>query len=411
MSLTFEQKLQNYADLAVQIGVGLRAGQRLIIRAPVEAAPLVRLMTESAYKAGARLVDPMWVDDAVNLARFKYAPRDSFEEYPTWRAEALIQAVERGDAILSISATDPDLLKGQDPDLVTLTQQVNQKHLKPFYRQIMNDGTNWCVISVPIASWAAKVFPEAPAEQQIPKLWEAIFAVCRADQPDPIAAWQRHNEQLAAKRRYLNSRQYRALKYTAPGTNLTVGLPEHHIWHGGQSETPDGVVFFANVPTEEVFTLPHKDKTEGVVNSTKPLSYAGTLIDNFSLTFEGGRVVKVTAEKGEEVLRKLVETDEGAGRLGEVALVPYSSPISQMGTLFYNTLFDENASHHLALGRGYRFCLERGTEMTDPEFAAAGGNDSLTHIDFMIGSNQMDLDGLTASGEAEPLMRAGEWVN
>lgn len=411
MTLTFDQKLQNYADLAVQIGVGLHPGQRLIVRAPVESAPLVRLITESAYKAGARLVDPMWVDDAINLARFKYAPRDSFEEYPTWRAEGLTQAAERGDAILSVSATDPDLLKGQDPDLVTLTQRVNQKHMQPFYRHIMNDATNWCVISVPIASWAAKVFPNDPPEAQIAKLWEAIFTICRADQPDPIAAWQRHNEQLATKRSHLNARQYAALRYTAPGTDLTVGLPEGHIWHGGQSQTPNGTTFFANVPTEEVFTLPHKDKTSGVVRSTKPLSYAGSLIDNFSLTFEAGRVVNVTAEKGEEVLRKLIETDEGAARLGEMALVPYSSPISQMGILFYNTLFDENASHHFALGRGYRFCLERGTEMSDAEFAAAGGNDSLTHIDFMIGSQEMDIDGLSATGETEPLMRAGEWVD
>jgi aminopeptidase len=408
--LSFGQKLQNYADLAVKIGVGLQARQRLIVRAPVEGAPLVRLVTESAYKAGARLVDIMWSDDAVTLARFKYAPRDSFEEFPTWRTEVLLKAAEQGDALLSIYATDPDLLKDQDPELITLTQRVAQTHMLPFSKKVMSNQLNWSIISLPIASWAAKVFPEDTPEGQMSKLWETIFKICRADQPDPLAAWQDHIEQLASRRDYLNAKQYTALKYTAPGTNFTLGLPQNHIWQSGREETPTGISFVSNVPTEEVFTMPHKDQANGVVTSTKPLSYAGVLIENLSLTFAEGRIVKVTADKGEAVLKKLIGTDQGSARLGEVALVPHSSPISQTGLLFYNTLFDENTSNHIALGRAYRFCMEGGPEMSDEEFTAAGGNDSLLHVDFMIGSDEMDVDGLTADGSAEPIIRAGEWV-
>jgi aminopeptidase len=410
MPLSFDQKLHNYAELAVKIGVGLQAGQRLLVRAPIESAPLVRLIVESAYKVGARLVDVMWADDAVTLARFKYAPRDSFEEFPIWQADALIKIANDGDAVLSLYATDPDLLKDQDPDLIAVVQRISQTHLAPFRRKIMSDELNWSIISLPIASWAAKIFPDSPPDEQISKLWEAIFQVCRIDQPDPVAAWQRHVAELSARKEYLNARRYTALKYTAPGTDFTLGLPDHHIWHGAQSQTPTGITFIANVPTEEVFTMPHKDQAEGVVTSTKPLSYGGVLIEDFSLTFANGRVVNVTAKKGEAVLKKLIETDEGAARLGEVALVPYSSPISQSGLLFYNTLFDENASNHVAIGRAYRFCLEGGAAMSDEEFAAAGGNDSLTHVDFMIGSAEMNVDGLTPAGVAEPVIRAGEWA-
>jgi aminopeptidase len=381
-NLSFEEKLQNYAEMAVKIGVGLQAGQRLMVRAPIESAPLVRLIVASAYKAGARLVDVLWTDDTIILARFNYAPRDSFEEYPTWQADALAQMANAGDAVLSIYATDPDLLKDQDPDLVAL----------------------------PIASWAAKIFPDSPPDEQISKLWEAIFKVCRLDQPDPVAAWEGHVAELSARKDYLNAKAYTALKYTAPGTDFTLGLPDHHIWHGAQSQTPTGITFIANIPTEEVFTMPHKDRADGIVSSSKPLSYGGVLIEDFNLTFAGGRVVKVTAKKGKAVLQKLIETDEGSARLGEVALVPHSSPISQSGLLFFNSLFDENASNHLAIGRAYRFCIAGGAGMSDEEFAAAGGNDSLAHVDFMIGSAEMDVDGLTHDGIAEPIMRAGEWA-
>jgi aminopeptidase len=352
----------------------------------------------------------MWQDDALTLARFQHAPRDSFEEFATWRTDALAKSAEQGDAFLSIHAFDPDLLKDQDPELVATTQRVRNEHMLPFRQKLMQDAFNWCIISLPILSWANKIFPNDSPDAQLTKLWDNIFKICRADQPDPIAAWEKHLADLKVRQDYLNAKRYTALKYTAPGTNLTMGLPEGHIWISGRHHTLTGIPFVANIPTEEVFTMPHKDQTEGAVTATRPLSYGGVVIEGFSLTFEKGRVVKMTAQKNEATLKKLIETDDGASRLGEVALVPHSSPISQSGLMFYNTLFDENAANHLAIGRALRFCLENGAAMTPEEFAAAGGNFSLTHTDFMIGSNQMDIDGITRAGSVEPVMRAGEWA-
>ena len=412
--MLFDQKLQNYANIIVNIGLGLQAGQRLMIRCPVEAAPLTRLVAAGAYQAGARLVEVLWHDDALTLARFNHAPRDSFTEYPNWYGEALEKAAKHGDAVLTIYAYDPDLLNGQDQRLINLAQRVSDEHLLPFRRYIMADQINWCLISLPIPAWAAKIFPNDPPAVQMSKLWDVIFATCRADQADPLAAWRDHAAQLAARREYLNTKQYTALKYSAPGTDLIVGLPEHHLWEGGLSRTPRGVAFIANMPTEEVYTMPHKDKVNGVVTASKPLFYGtisgGTLIENFTLTFENGRVVKAIAAKNETTLTNMLNTDEGAARLGEVALVPHSSPVAQSGLLFYNGLYDENAASHLALGRAYKPCLQNGIAMPDEEFAAAGGNYSLIHEDFMIGSAHMDVDGITRNGTVEPVMRGGEWA-
>jgi len=386
---TFDEKLQRYADLVVKIGLNLQPGQRLIIRqAPVDAAPLVRAITVSAYKVGSPLVNVFWEDDDLMLARFNHAPRDSFTEFPAWETEALLQGVKRGDAMLSIHANNPDLLNGQDPKLVSTYIRTRQEHLLPVRNYTMRDAVNWLVIGVPIESWAAKIFPDAAKEEQIPKLWETIFSVCRLDQPDPIAAWRAHIQDLIARSNYLNQKSYTALKYTGRGTALTVGVPKGHIWKGAQSKSEKGITFVANLPTEEVFTMGDKNRVDGVVSSTRPLNHQGMLIDGFQLTFSAGRVVKATAKQGESVLRDLIAADDGAGRLGEVALVPHSSPISQSGLLFYNTLFDENASSHLALGRAYRFNMQGGTVMTEEEFAAAGGNYSLFHVDFMVGSDK-----------------------
>jgi aminopeptidase len=253
------------------------------------------------------------------------------------------------------------------------------------------------------------VFPDEPVEARMARLWDAIFAATRADLPDPVAAWDAHTAELALRCRYLNERQFDALRYTGPGTDLTVGLPADHVWMGGAGEAADGGKFIANIPTEEVFTLPHRERAEGTVSSTRPLSYAGTLIDGFSLTFSGGRVVEARARQGEETLRRLLDTDEGAARLGEVALVPHGSPISASGVFFYNTLFDENASCHLAIGRAYP-CLQDGAKMSAEELRAAGANHSLVHVDFMIGSGDVDIDGLESDGSRVPLLRSGEWA-
>lgn len=406
----FEEKLQRYADLVVRVGLNLRAGQHLLVRAPVETAPLVRAVTASAYKAGARYVEVWWRDDALTLARFQHAPRDSFEEFPFWQSEALTKMARRGDAVLSIAADDPDLLKDQDPELVSTAMKVLQLNMQGLRQYTMRDAINWAVVSAPIPSWAARVFPAEPADKQVDCLWETIFQVCRMNEADPVAAWQAHINRLVARSDYLNAKQYTALKYSGPGTDLTLGLPAGHVWNGAQTVSDAGISFTPNLPTEEIFTLPHKDRVDGVVSSSLPLNYSGTLIEDFRLTFAGGRVVKATAAKGEAALLRLLETDEGAARLGEAALVPHSSPISQSGLLFYNTLFDENAASHLALGNGYSPCLSGGAKMSAEELAAAGYNRSLIHEDFMIGNAALNVDGVTAQGALEPVMRNGEWA-
>jgi aminopeptidase len=260
------------------------------------------------------------------------------------------------------------------------------------------------------ARWAAKVFPDAAPARQVDLLWDAIGTLCRLDQGDPIAAWERHLAGLAARRDLLNAKRYTALNYTGPGTTLTIGLPNGHTWVAGRSYSQSGIEFAPNLPTEEVFTIAHRTHVEGTVRSTKPLSYGGTLIEGFTLRFENGRVVHSSAARGDDVLRRLIDTDDGAGRLGEVALVPHSSPISQSGRLFYNTLFDENAASHVALGSAYKFTLDGGEAMDDDTFARAGGNRSAIHVDFMIGSGELDVDGVLPTGTAEPLMRRGEWT-
>ncbi|MFN8178967.1 MAG: aminopeptidase [bacterium] len=411
MALSFEQSLERYADVVVRIGVGLQKGQRLVVRASVETAPFTRAAVAAAYRAGARMVDVLWTDDQVDLARFRLAPRDSFDEFPTAVPNALLASGERGDAVLSVYATDPTLLKDQDPELVAKTDKARQTYLMPFSKKISGKEVNWCVASAPIPSWAGQVFPDLSAEAAVRKLWEEIFRTCRIDRPDPVAAWETHIADLARRREQLDRKQYAALRFRSPGTDLTVGLPDRHHWLGGRSDTVrTNIPFVANLPTEEVFTTPHKDRVDGVVRATKPLAHAGKLVEGFELRFEKGRVTSIKAEKNQAVLEKLVETDEGAHRLGEVALVPHGSPISKSGILFFNTLFDENASCHVALGRSYRICVVGGENMNDEEFARAGGNDSLAHVDFMIGSAQTDIDAVAKDGKVEPLMRAGEWV-
>ncbi|MFC2053804.1 aminopeptidase [Chloroflexota bacterium] len=419
MSSEFEQNLDKYAEVIVRVGLNLQPAQRLLIigmphlgiyGTPLELAPVVRLIVAKAYHVGARLVDVMWNDDQLRLIRFQHAPRDSFEEFPTWRADGAFEAAKAGDAVLFIYAEDPDLLIKQDTTLITTAQQTGFKQMMPFSDLRGKNAINWVVITAPVDGWSEKVFPDLPPEDRKDQFWDTIFEICRVNRPDPVSAWKDHVNELTARRDYLNKKQYAALKLTAPGTNLMAGLPKGYVWRAARMTSQNGIDFTANMPTEEVFTIPHKDTAEGVVASTKPLSFGGSMIEDFSLTFSAGRVVKASAEKGEESLYKLLETDEGASRLGEVALVPHSSPISQLGLLFYNILIDENAASHIALGRGLRFNIEGGEAMSDDEFAAVGGNHSLIHIDFMVGSGEMDVDGLTEDGKTELIMRGGEWA-
>jgi aminopeptidase len=417
MTGDFDSALRAYAELIVRVAVNLRRGQRLLIIGPLayggvsfEAAPLVRRVTEAAYVAGASYVEALWGDEAMALTRFAAAPPDSFSQFSRWLPSALVQHVEAGDATLSIYANDPDLLAAQPMDKVGAMQRSSAHALQPFREHISRNQINWAVVAAASAKWAAKVFPDMPPDAQRARLWDLIARFCRLDRADPVAEWQRHIAALAARADHLNAKQFAALRYTGPGTSLTIGLPKGHIWISARSESRNGILFTANIPTEEVFTMPHKDRVDGVVRSTKPLSYAGQLIEDFSLRFEQGRVVNITAARGEAALRQLVETDAGAARLGEIALVPHSSPISQSGLLFYNTLFDENAASHVALGSAYKFTLKGGEDMDDAMFEQAGGNRSAAHVDFMIGSGALDIDGVDERGNAEPLMRGGEWA-
>jgi len=407
----FEQKLEKYAELIVKVGLNLQPGQRLFILAYVlEAAPLVRQVMRSAYQNECSLVSVLWLDEQLEKIRYQNAPPDSFEEFETWATDGLLQCVERGDAFLQIGGINPELLKDQDPDLIAIANRTRAKYFEPIRAHQGKNSMQWTVVVPPTPGWAAKVFPFDTPKDAEEQLWDAVFKVCRLDEPDPAVFWKRQVINLEKRAKYLTEKQYTEIIFKGPGTNLSIGLPDGHIWEGGSSKTPSDITFVANLPTEEVFTLPHKNKIEGTVTATKPLSYQGNLIENFSLTFSEGKVVEFSAEKGEETLRNLLETDQNSKSLGEVALVPHQTPISQIGFIFLNTLYDENASNHLALGSAYRDTLKGGLAMSEEEFAQAGGNNSLIHVDFMFGSGEMDLDGLMADGTNEPVMRAGEWA-
>ena len=409
--------LDAYAELTVKVALNLQPMQRLLIIGPLmnggvslEAAPLVRRIAASAYRAGAELVEAIWGDEPLLLERFQHARPETLGAFSTWLPAALAEHARGGHAVVSVYANDPDLLERQPTDCVGALQQAVSRSMTAFREMISRNQTNWAVVAASGAAWAAKVFPEANQAEQVDRLWDAIARLCRLDRPDPMAAWQAHLSALAARSAFLNQRRHAALKYAGPGTDLTLGLPAGHIWVGGSSESAAGVRFVPNLPTEEVFTIADRSRVDGVVRSTKPLSYAGSLIEDFSVRFERGRVVSLSAARGEAVLRQMVDTDEAAGRLGEVALVPHSSPIAASGRLFYNTLFDENAASHVALGSAYKFTLTGGEAMTDDEFAQAGGNKSAIHVDFMIGSAALDVDGVFDDGRTEPLMRQGEWA-
>ncbi len=416
--MDLDRKLQIYAELAVKVALNVQPGQRLLIIGPLanggaslEAAPLARQIAAAAYRAGSPLVETIYGDEVQQSLRFKYAPRESFGSFSAWLPDALAEHVSAGHAVLSISANDPDLLQGESPDLVSALLQATAREMRPFREKVSRNDTNWAVVAAASAGWAEKIFPGLPTAEAMSKLWDAIGRMCRLDTPDPLAAWETHLGNLAARSEYLNSKRYSALKYTGPGTDLMLGLPEGHIWVSGRSASRNGIPFTANLPTEEVFTIAHKDRVDGTVRASKPLSYGSTLIDGFSVTFEHGRVVKMTAEKNADTLQRLLDTDEGARRLGEVALVPHSSPIAQSGLLYYNTLFDENAASHVALGNAYKFTLKGGNDMSDAEFERAGGNRSGVHVDFMIGSADLDVDGVLPNGSQEPLRRKGEWAS
>ncbi len=403
-------KLDRLAEVAIKVGLRLERGQNLLVTAPTVALPLVRKVAEYAYKAGAGLVTPILSDEAITLMRYRFGPDESFDRAADWLYEGMSKAFAANTARLAIVADNPMLLSGEDPAKVARANKANSIAYKPALERIVNFDINWNIIAYPSPSWARLVFPQDEENVAVAKLADAIFSASRVDRDDAVAAWQAHNEILRERREWLNAQRFGALHFSGPGTDLTVGLADGHEWQGGGSTAKNGITCNANIPTEEVFTTPHARRVDGHVVSTKPLSYQGSLIENIAVRFEEGRIVEAKASRGEQVLNKVLDTDEGARRLGEVALVPHSSPISKSGLLFFNTLFDENAACHIALGQCYSKCFVDGTKLPPEQIAAQGGNTSLIHIDWMIGSDKIDIDGLYADGRRVPVFRKGEWA-
>ena len=409
-SVRHDERLAQLARVAVHVGLGLQRGQELVMTAPLDATPLARRITEEAYRAGASLVTTLYSDDAATLARFRHAPDESFDKASDWLFEGMAAAFRKGAARLAIVGEDPSLLARQDPDKVARANRARSKAYMPALQLIAGFDINWTIVSYATPAWAKAMFPDISEQAATEKLWDAIFAASRVETPDPVAAWEAHNSSLRSRTDYLNGRNFAALRFRGPGTDLTVGLADEHRWEGGAAQAKNGIVCNANIPSEEVFTTPHRDRVDGVVTSTKPLSYQGTLIEEISVRFAEGRIVDAKARTGGEVLNKVLDTDEGARRLGEVALVPHSSPIAQSGLLFYNTLFDENAASHIALGQAYSKCFRDGDKLSEAELAARGANRSLIHIDWMIGNAETDIDGIHADGRTVPVFRKGEWA-
>jgi len=409
-SLISSAHIDRLAELAVKTGLALIPGQDLMITAPIEALPLVRRITDYAYKSGAGVVTPIFSDPEIVLSRYRNAFDTSFDQAANWLYDGMGAAFDNNTARLAIVGDDPMLLANEDPQKVGRVNKANSQALTPARERITRFDINWNIVAWPGLAWAKRMFPDLPGNEAQGKLAEAIFSASRVNVSNPIEAWNKHNKNLRERSDWLNQQNFDSLHFSGPGTDLKVGLADGHEWMGGASLARNGITCNPNIPSEEVFTTPHCMKVQGKVSSTKPLSHQGTLIDNICVKFEAGSITEAHASKGEEVLLKVLDSDEGARRLGEVALVPHSSPISQSGLLFYNTLFDENAASHIALGQCYSKCFKGGENLSKDEIIKRGGNSSMIHIDWMIGSDEISVDGVKADGTAVPVFRNGEWA-
>lgn len=407
----FNENLKKYARLIAETGVNVQDNHTVVLQISVDQAPLARLITEEAYRLGAAEVIVQWSDETIQREFLAHAATDRIENVPQYKIDQTDDWIAKGASRISVVSSNPDALAGVDAQRVAAFQTANGKALVNLRKATQANKVSWTVVAAASEGWAAKVFPElATSEEQVDALWNEIFKTTRIYEENPVIAWDIHDKKLQEKAAELNEQQFTALHYTAPGTDLTIGLPKNHLWEGAGSYNARGEEFMANMPTEEVFTAPDSRRVDGYVSSTKPLSYAGTIISGMKFTFKDGKVVDFSAEQGEEALKNLLAIDEGAKHLGEVALVPDPSPISQSGLIFYNTLFDENASNHLAFGSAYAFNLQGGTEMSEEELAAAGLNRSQTHVDFMVGSDKMNIDGIKEDGTIVPVFRNGDWA-
>lgn len=405
-----QEQLQKYAELLAKVGLNIQKGQIVFIEAALDQPDFVTMVVEECYKAGAAEVYVDWSHQPVSKLSSQYQSLESLSTLKPWGRAKWQYKADNYACRLWLESEDPDGMKGADQEKMSKARQAIYPEIKPF-RTALENKHQWCIAAVPGKAWAKKVFPDLSEEDAVEAMWKAILHTSRADGDDPIGAWKAHNDDLDARCAYLNGLGLKYLEYkSANGTDLTVELLEDGIFAGGNEKTLQGGVFNPNIPTEEVFTSPKAGAVEGIVYSTKPLSYMGELIENFSMRFEGGKVVEVKAEKGEELLKKMVSMDEGAARLGECALIPYDSPINESGILFYNTLFDENASCHFAVGFGFNECLKGFESLTDEECKQRGINDSMIHVDFMIGSRDMSIVGVTKSGERVQIFKDGNWA-
>lgn len=406
-----EKMLKKYASLIVGTGVNVQKGEEVYVNAPIVAAKFALAVAEAAYKRGAKKVTLIYNDELFTKLRYENEQKDVLAEVEAWHIARMDNAVEKRAAYISILAEDPMLLSKVDPDLIAAVSKARRTALKKFYDATMSNQIKWCIAAHPSEAWAKKIFPKESPEKAVEKLWEMIFAVMRLEGDDPVKAWEKHVEDLGKRSKFLNKHRFASLRYkNSIGTDFTVGLPDDYVFMGGGDKAANGCVFIANMPTEEVFSAPHKDKAEGKLVSSMPLVFSGSVIDNFSLTFKGGKVVDFSAEKGYDVLKNLLDTDEGMRRLGEVALVQYDSPISNLKTLFYNTLFDENASCHFALGRAYPSCVKNGDDLPPETLAKMGLNSSIEHVDFMIGTKDLSIVGIKADGSEIEIFKNGNFV-
>ncbi len=407
--MDFNEKLEQYAELAVRVGVNIQKGQYLLINTSTEALEFARIVVKKAYEAGAGRVQVNLSDPYFTRSFYEMGVEEEFSHFPKWITAQRDEVIDRKGALLWIDADDPDMLAGVPVSRISAYQKASGQALARYRKAIMNDDIAWYIIAVPSKPWAKKVFPNLPEDEQVSALWEAIFNTVRIGEESAVDKWREHIKNLENRATKLNELKFSKLHYKAPGTDLTIELPTKHIWSCGSSKTPEGITFIANMPTEEVFTLPHKYGVNGFVSNTKPLAYQGNIIDQFKLTFEEGKIVKAEAEIGNDLLQELIHNDENSCYLGEVALVPHESPISTSGILYYNTLFDENASNHLAIGEAYPTCYEGGRDIDESQFDELGINKSITHEDFMIGSSEMDIDGILADGTIVSIFRIGSW--
>ena len=409
--LHFDQKMLDImAEVCIKFGLNIQNKQDLIITSTVESLPLVRRIVEEAYRAGAGVVTTLLSDEEISLAKYRYGNEESFDRAPEWMFKGMAEAFGNNTARLAISADNPMLLSGQNPERVSRLGKAMSIASKPAMEKITNFETNWNIVSYPGSKWAKQVFPELSEEDAVKKLAEAIFSASRINGKDPIGELRAHHSNLKKRQKWLNDYSFKSLHYTGPGTDLIIGLADGHAWKGGASMAKNGIICSPNIPTEEVFTTPHADRVDGYVKATKPLVYRGTLIEGIEVRFEKGKIVEARTSLGEEVFLQMLETDDGSRRLGEVALVPHSSPISQSGILFYNTLYDENAACHIALGQCYSKCFTEEISLDKEAVKKSGGNSSMIHVDWMIGSGELDIDGITPDGDIVPIFRNGEWA-